>query len=192
MKRLTYVCTLNAAAITVISWLALSTAHAATLEGVSFPDEATVGGKALMLNGLGLRMATVLKVKVYVIALYLEEKNGDAEAIIESKQNKRLAMQFVHDVTAEKLRKGWEEGFKDNYKDVGSIEGEIEKFNATMQDVKEGDSIELDFSGDVVDIVVKGSKADSVNNSAFQQALLAIWLGPNPPGDALKDGILGR
>ena len=95
-------------------------------------------------------------------------------------------------MTADKLRKGWEEGFKDNYKDVGSIEGEIEKFNATMQDVKEGDSIELDFSGDVVDIVVKGSKADSVNNPAFQQALLAIWLGPNPPGDALKDGILRR
>ena len=192
MKRLTYVGSRNATVITMITLMALSTVRAATLEGVSFPDEATVGEKALVLNGLGLRTATVLKVKVYVIGLYLEEKSSDANAIIESKQNKRLALQFVHDVSADKLRSAWEEGFKDNYKDVGTIQGEIAKFNATMQDVKEGDSIELDFSGSVVDVVVKGTKADSLDDSAFQQALLAIWLGPKPPGDALKDGILGR
>jgi hypothetical protein len=192
MKRLAYVGTRTAAVVAMASLIALSAVRATTLEGVSFPDQATVGEKTLVLNGLGLRTATILKVKVYVIGLYLEEKSSDANAIIESKQSKRLAMQFVHDVTADKLRSGWEEGFKDNYKDVGSIEGEIAQFNATMQDVKEGDSIELDFSGDIVDIMVKGAKADSVDGSAFQQALLAIWLGPKPPGDALKDGLLGR
>ena len=192
MKRLFCAGGRRAAAIASVCLLALATVHAATLEGVSFPDEATVGGKGLVLNGLGLRTATMLKVKVYVIGLYLEEKSGDSEAIIESTQNKRLAMQFMHEVTADKLRSAWDDGFKDNYKDVGSIEAEIAKFNATMQDVKEGDSIELDFSGDTVDIVVKGAKADSLGGSDFQKALLSIWLGAKPPGDALKDGLLGR
>ena len=34
------------------------------------------------LNGLGLRTATMLKVKVYVIGLYLENKSSDPQAII--------------------------------------------------------------------------------------------------------------
>lgn len=192
MRSLAYGGSLKVAVMALMFLIALSSVRAATLEGVNFPDQATVGDKTLMLNGLGLRTATVLKVKVYVIGLYLEEKSSDPDAIIESKQNKRLAMQFVHDVSADKLRSGWDEGFKDNYKDIDSIKGEIAKFNATMQDVKEGDSIELDFSGDAVDIMVKGAKADTVDSSAFQQALLGIWLGPKPPGDALKEGLLGR
>ena len=39
-----------------------------------------------------MRTATLLKVKVYVIGLYLEETSTDAKAIIESSQLKRVAM----------------------------------------------------------------------------------------------------
>jgi len=171
---------------------ALSLVHAATLAEVSFPDQATVEGKAVMLNGLGLRTATMLKVKVYVIGLYLETKSSDPRAIIESSENKRIAMHFVHDVSAEKLRGGWSEGFEDNTGDVAGIKDEIAKFNASMRDVKSGDSIVLDFSGDKVDILINDARVDSIAGKAFQQAVLAIWLGPKPPNDALKEGILGR
>jgi hypothetical protein len=167
-------------------------AHAATLADVSFPDQATVGGKAVVLNGLGLRTATMLKVKVYVIGLYLESKSSDPRAIIESSENKRIAMHFVHDVTAEKLRGGWTDGFEDNTGDVAGIKDEIAKFNASMRDVKSGDSILLDFSGDRLDVLINDARIDSIAGKAFQRAVLAIWLGPEPPNDALKQGILGR
>ena len=94
---------------------------AATLEDVSVPDQATVDGKTLVLNGLGLRTATMLKVKVYVIGLYLESKSSDAEAIIASSGQNAIEMHFVRDVTAEQLRDGWSEAFEDNYKNVDSI-----------------------------------------------------------------------
>jgi hypothetical protein len=171
---------------------AVSSAHGASLAGVSFPDQATVEGKAVVLNGLGLRTATMLKVKVYVIGLYLESRSGDPQAIIASGGNKRIAMHFVHDVSADKLRGGWSEGFEDNTGDVAGIKDEIAKFNASMRDVKEGDSIVLDFAGDNVDVLINDTRIDSVAGKAFQQAVLAIWLGPKPPNDALKQGILGR
>jgi hypothetical protein len=171
---------------------AVSSAHGASLAGVSFPDQATVEGKAVVLNGLGLRTATMLKVKVYVIGLYLESRSGDPQAIIASGGNKRIAMHFVHDVSADKLRGGWSEGFEDNTGDVAGIKDEIAKFNASMRDVKKGDSIVLDLAGDNVDVLINDTRIDSVAGKAFQQAVLAIWLGPKPPNDALKQGILGR
>ena len=180
------------ASVVLITLVALSPARAATLAEVSLPDDATVGDKTVVLNGLGLRTATMLKVKVYVIGLYLESKSSDPQAIIASGESKRIAMHFVHKVTAKELRGGWTEGFEDNTKDVAGIKDEIAKFNASMRDVKKGDSIVLDFSGDTVDVLINDTRIDSVTGKAFQQAALAIWLGPKPPNDALKQGILGR
>lgn len=181
-------------AIAVTLTMALFTlppVRAATLSGVNMPDQSTVNGKTLVLNGLGTRTATFLKVKVYVIGLYLENKSSDAKAIIESNQAKRINMHFVHDVTAKELRDGWSEAFESNYKDVASIKDEISKFNASMRDVKSGDSIVLDFSGDTVDVLINATKIDSIKGNAFQQAALGIWLGPKPPNKDLKAGILG-
>lgn len=130
----------------------------------------------------------MLKVKVYVIALYLESKNSDAEAIMQAGGNKRIAMHFLHKVTAEELRGDWSDGFKDNTRDVGLIKDEIDQFNASMRDVKVGDVIVVD---DYLDVLINGTKIDSVKGAAFQRALLAIWLGSKPPNDARKEGILG-
>jgi hypothetical protein len=179
-------------AVVLIALAVLSPASAATLAGVNFPDQATVGGKAVVLNGLGIRTATMFKVKVYVIGLYLENRSSDPQAILASAANKRIAMHFVHDVTADQLRGGWTEGFEDNTGDVSGIKDEIATFNASMRDVKSGDSIVLDFSGDRVDVLINDARIDSVAGKLFQQAVLAIWLGPKPPNEALKEGILGR
>ena len=196
MSRTAMLSTLNrwlvSASIVLITLAVLSPVHAATLAGVSLPDQATVGGKTVVLNGLGIRTATFLKVKVYVIGLYLESKSSDPQAIIASGENKRIAMHFVHDVSADKLRGGWTEGFEDNARDVAGINDEIAKFNASMRDVNSGDSIVLDFAGDKVDVLINDTRIDSVAGKAFQQAVLAIWLGPKPPNEALKQGILGH
>jgi hypothetical protein len=178
-------------AIVFTAVVMLSPVHAASLGGVDMPDKTTVDGKPLVLNGLGVRTATMLKVKVYVIGLYLESRSSDAKAIIGSDQTKRIAMHFVHDVTAKELREGWSEGFEGNYKDVASIKEEISQFNASMRDVKSGDTIVLNFSGDTVTVTINDSKIDSVRGNAFQEAALSIWLGPKPPNKELKVGIVG-
>lgn len=180
------------ASLVCLALAAFPPAYAATLAGVSFPDQVTVGDKTLVLNGLGMRTATMLKVKVYVIGLYLESNSDDPQAIIASSGNKRIAMQFVHDVSAKQLRGGWTEGFEDNSKDTAAIKDEIAKFNASMRDVKEGDSIVLDFSGDSVDVLINDTRVDTVTGEAFRRAVLGIWLGPKPPNKALRQGILGR
>src|SRR5262249_48725361 len=92
--------------------LAAGSIEAGTLAGVTLPDQITVDSKTLVLNGIGLREATWLKVDVYVAGLYLETKSSDPEAIIGSEQTKRLVMRFVRAVDRAALLKGWNEGFE--------------------------------------------------------------------------------
>jgi hypothetical protein len=178
--------------IACISLFSISSVSAATLADVSFEDQATVGGETLVLNGLGMRTATAFKVKVYAIGLYLENKSSDPQAIMDSGENKRILMHFLHKVSADELSGGWSEGFEDNTGDISGIKDQIAKFNASMRDVKTGDSIVLDFSGSKVDVLINDKQIDSVEGEAFLKALLAIWLGPKPPNEPLKQGILGK
>ena len=54
----------------VLAWSAAlaigaETASAAEISGVKLPDQVTVQGKTLRLNGAGLRQATILKINAY-------------------------------------------------------------------------------------------------------------------------------
>jgi hypothetical protein len=177
--------------ISLIGLIALSPVTAATLADVDFDDRVTVEGKELVLNGMGLRTATAFKVKIYAIGLYLENKSSDSDAIMSSTENKRITMHFLHKVSADELSGGWSEGFENNTQDISGIKDQIAKFNASMRDVKTGDSITLDFSGRKVDVYINNALIDSMEGESFLSALLAIWLGPKPPNEPLKKGILG-
>lgn len=178
--------------ITAISLLPVSFTSAGTIADVEFPDQVDVGDKTVQLNGLGLRTATAFKVKVYAIGLYLENPDSDSDAIIASGENKRIAMHFLHKVKADELSGGWSEGFEANTQDISGIQGEIDRFNASMRDVKTGDLIVLDFQGDRVDVTLNDVQVESIEGEEFLKALLAIWLGPKPPNEPLREGILGR
>src|SRR5690606_11400456 len=68
-----------------------SPARAATLEGVTFPDRASVGGSELVLNGMGVRVAYVF-VHVYVAGLYLPQKTHDGAAAVAADEPKRIVL----------------------------------------------------------------------------------------------------
>src|SRR5262249_39763736 len=76
--------------------------------GVSFPEQTQVQTSPLTLNGLGLRQATMLKINVYVAALYVAQKSMDANTILASNTPKQLVLHFVRDVDSANLKKAWE------------------------------------------------------------------------------------
>jgi hypothetical protein len=57
--------------LSVITAFGVGVAHSKACKDVNFPEQAQVEGSTLTLNGLGLRQAMVLKVNVYVAALYV-------------------------------------------------------------------------------------------------------------------------
>jgi hypothetical protein len=150
-----------------------------------------VDGSALMLNGLGLRQATAFKVNVYVGALYVPKASNDANALLAAAP-KELVLQFVRDVGAEDLRKGWNEGFEKNAKSEAAVlKDRIAMFNSWMTDMKSGQRITLVHKpGTGVEVNVNGAAKGAIKGDDFAKALFAIWLG-DPPNPEIKSGLLG-
>ncbi len=169
-------------------------ALAGELAGVALPDQVTVEGKTLSLNGLGLRQATWLKVNVYVAGLYLESRSADAEAIIASEQTKRIVMQFVRAVGRKEIVKAWSESFAENAGDGAEVlKQRVDTLNSWMPDMVKGGTLVFTYlPGGGVRVEVQGQTKGTIPGSDFARALFSIWLGAKPPNPGLKAGLLGK
>src|SRR3981081_3241790 len=117
----------------------VSNAPAAEISGVKLPDQLTVAGKSLKLNGTGLRQATILKVNVYAAGLYLEKPSGDGEAIANSDQAKSIEMVFMRDVSAKQMAEAFGEGFEKNcVAGCAELKQYISKLQGLVKDMKKG------------------------------------------------------
>ena len=181
-------------ALSAVLTLGLSAgiANAKECAGVSFPDQAQVEGANLALNGLGLRLATMLKVKVYVAALYVGKTSKDASAILGSSEPTELVLHFVRDVGADDVRKGFDEGFEKNAKaQLPALKERIAKLNGWIPDVKSGQKLTfVRKPGAGVQVDVNGSVKGTISGDDFAKAFLSIWLG-DPPNSEIKTGLLG-
>ena len=169
-----------------------NTMFAAEISGVKLPDQVTVAGKSLKLNGAGLRQATILKVNVYAAGLYLEKPSGDGETIANSDQTKSIQMVFMRDVSAKQMADAFQEGFEKNcVADCAKLKPDISKLQGLMKDMKKGDTMAYHFLTDVVEVTIRGQKAGTVGDKAFSHQLIRCWIGKNPPNSGLKEGLLG-
>jgi len=176
----------------VILGLTAGAASGKECAGVSFTDQAQVEGTNLTLNGLGLRLATMLKVKVYVAALYVGKTSNDAGAILGSSAPTELILQFVRDVGADDLRKGFDEGFEKNAKaQLPALKERIAQLNGWVSDVRSGQKLTFVHKpGTGVQVDVNGSVKGTIKGDDFFKAFLSIWLG-DPPNQEIKTGLLG-
>ncbi|HUH85433.1 MAG TPA: chalcone isomerase family protein [Stellaceae bacterium] len=168
-------------------------AWGATCDGANFPDSVKLANTDLVLNGLGVREATIFSVKVYVAGLYLAQKGSNPGQILGANQPWRLELHFVRDVGASDIRDAWQEGFEKSAPDkIAALQARIDVLKAATTDFKVGQS--LVFSNDPatgVTVAVNGAAGHSIAGADFATALLGIWLGAKPPNADLKSGLLG-
>jgi hypothetical protein len=177
----------------VVAALGAGAAHGKECKGVNFPEQATVEGANLTLNGLGLRQATAFKVNVYVAALYVAKTSNDANALLGANAPSELILQFVRNVGADDLRKGWSEGFEKNAKSqLPALKERIDMLNGWMSDVKTGERLGFIHKPGVgLAVEVNGAVKGVIKGDDFAKAFLAIWLGADPPNPEIKAGLLG-
>lgn len=165
---------------------------AGEVAGVTMPERKTVDGHVLQLNGMGLRKKAIFK--VYVGALYLSQKSGDPAAILAADQPRQMVMRFVRDVGKDKLVEAWKEGFAANSPaSQAKLGKEVERFLGWWRDVKDGDEILMTYvPGKGTTVSFAGKEAGTIEGKDFADALLLVWLGPKPPSEELKAGLLGK
>lgn len=167
--------------------------RAASLADVTMPDTVSAAGKTLRLNGLGLR--TKVFFKIYVGGLYLENPTHDAARAIAADEGKRVVMHFLYKkVTAKQLADAWDEDFRDNNPGLSAaVKADVEKFKSWMGDVVSGQEIVSTYEpGKGTTVEVAGQEKGTIPGVDFMRALWSVWLGPHPPTEDLKKGMLGE
>jgi hypothetical protein len=167
-------------------------AWAGTLEGVTMPDTIVVADTTLHLNGMGLRKR--LGAKIYVAALYLEEKTDRADKALNGSGPSRIVMHYLTDkATDKRIDAAWIKGFRTNSPQTYEIlEHRVNAFVATLGDMKAGDVVEFTMiPGETTIITLNGEEIGAIGGDDFQLAILRVGLGSKPPSKALKAGLLG-
>ena len=174
-------------------------ATAATVEvgGVKLEDTTDVRGTTLQLNGAGVRYKAVFK--VYTAGLYLNKKAGTPEDVYAAPGPKRMAITMVRDIDSNELGKGFTKGIEDNTSkgEYSKLIPGILKMSQIFSDQKKmlvGETITIDWvPGTGMLVSVKGKpQGDAIKEPEFYNAILRIWLGPQPADWKLKDALLGK
>jgi hypothetical protein len=180
--------------ITALVLAIAATTAAAQVGGVTLADSVRVDGKALVLNGAGLREK--MFVDVYVGGLYLPARQTAAPAILGSDTPRRMVMHFVHKVGASQIAEAWQEGLAANTPNApADIQGAFKTLGSWMEDMAPGDELALTYvPGAGTTVEVKGRTRGTLGGGKpVADAILATWIGPRPgPGNAFKKGVLGQ
>ena len=170
-------------------------AHATKINNIEIKENIKLGKKNLRLNGAGLR--SKFFVDLYIGALYLSDKNQDAQAIINSDELMLIQIHVISNlITSENLSRGTAEGFsKSTNNNTAAIQNQIDDFlDAFKETVTIGDIFEIVYQPDIGVTVVKNRHITKRMSAslAFKKALFGIWLSDKPAQDSLKSSMLGK
>ena len=174
-------------------------ASAAPIEvaGVKFENPIELAGSKLPLNGAGVRYKAVFQ--VYAAGLYLTSKASTADEALAATGPKRISITMLRTIDAAELGKLFTRGVEDNSprNEMSKLVPGLLRMSQVFSDQKtlaKGDSFYIDWiPGTGTIITVKGKpQGEPFKEQEFFNALLRIWLGPNPADWKLKEALLGR
>lgn len=182
------------AIVLLTSVIALGSAHAGKLAGVTLPDTLKVGEQQLRLNGMGLREATALGIDVYVAGLYVVTPSSNPAELLAADEPKALVLKFVRDVDRDDIVEAWNDGFERNATvPLSQLRPHIARLNSWMPKLEKGDTLAfINVPGEGVVVEINGKRKGVIDDADFARSLFSIWLGPNPPNPGLKRGLLGQ
>lgn len=186
---------LLAAAMSFAATAAL--AQSVMVSGVKYDENIDFRGAKLHLNGAGVRYKFVAK--VYTAGLYLPKKAGTPEEALSQVGPKKMAITMLRDIDSGELGKLFIRGVEDNMekaafsKLIPGLMRMSQLFNDVKQ-LKSGDNFTIEWvPGTGTIITVKGQQqGEPFKEPEFFNALIRIWLGPQPADWKLKDALLGK
>lgn len=162
----------------------------------------TVGGKDLIKSGIGSRTKAFIG-SVYLASLYIpqELKGVNEKAIIEAEKPMSIVIQIdSHVITNHMFVKAVKEGFENSARS-GYTSDKKEAFLKTFYNItfQKGDIFYLSYTpGEGVTVSYTSKKTGETQKMVttpgldLKKALYAIWLGPYPAQENLKNAMLGR
>jgi hypothetical protein len=167
------------------------------LAEVIYPNEVTVGGQKLLLNGYGMRFR--FGFRVYTAGLYTPSKLTKNEEVIKPSVAKRLHLVAQRDVKGDDFGKLFTRAMEDNMtkEDFSKIINGVIRMGSIFAEAKQfakGDVILLDLipgTGLVINFRNK-QQGEPIKEPEFSQAMMQIWFGKKPADEQLRRALLGE
>jgi hypothetical protein len=167
------------------------------LAEVVYPNEVTLAGQKLSINGYGMRFR--FGFRVYAAALYTPSKMTKNEDVIKPTVAKRLHLVAQRDVKSDDFGRLFSRGMEDNStKEVFSrlIPGVL-RMGAIFADAKQfakGDVIIVDnVPGTGLVISFRGKQqGEPIKEPEFAENFFKIWFGAKPADEQLRKALLGE
>ena len=178
------------------AYLAAATvpATAAERDGVILPDRLEAAGATLTLNGTATRTYSVLRIRVYVAGLYLEQPARDADAVLASPDVKAVVVRYLQPVKRDDAIAAWRHYLTANCPapSCRMPADALARFEAALGPVRKGDTQRFLFTPDGVEVAASefGPAATAIPDPTFARLLLATWIGTVPTSEAVKRGLL--
>jgi hypothetical protein len=164
---------------------------------VVYPNEVTVGGQKLILNGYGMRFR--FGFRVYAIALYTPTKLTKNEDVIKSTVAKRVHLVAQRDVKSDEFGRLFTRAMEDNMtkEDFSKIINGVIRMGQIYSDARvlnKGDSVFVDvIPGTGLIISVRGKQqGEPIREPEFSENYFQVWFGRKPVDDPLRRAMLGE
>jgi Chalcone isomerase-like len=205
-------------ALSILAAVAQAETVAEPSTGHAFETVLNVDGRPYTLVGVGVRKKFI--VKVYAMALYLDEADGrhafpalvsrvgghdhakltsDDHAqsfVMWGTFGKRAILHFVRNVDAGKIRGAFEEGLEEELSDKApaDLKQAAQAFLALFdKDLKTGQQIVIHTSADgKIEVDIAGVKKSGPQSPRLARSVWGIWLGAKPISADLRRGLVDR
>lgn len=161
--------------------------------GVKLPASAQAFGLKLSRNGVGIRSATFLNIHVYVAALYAEHPSKQPQSLLKPEEAKAIIMHFKRDVSRDDMIEALDEALENNAGSAyAGARKHMKSFAKRLPELKEGSKLALAYRpGHGLAVFFNGRSRGVEADEAFGNLLFKAFLGPEPPDEDLKAGLLG-
>lgn len=183
--------------LSVLTLLLLSISAASSLEiqGVKIPQQVTVDGETLSLNGAGLRTVSIafIPIKIYVAAFHTPAPLKSADAVQASPGPLQFTFTFLRAVSQSQVTQAWQDQIQTSmtYTYPG-MEKDRQAFIGMFGPLSQGGVEMVQLVGQETRVYDNGVFKGAIQGRDFQKAFLSVWFGSNPAQEDLKTALLGN
>jgi hypothetical protein len=175
--------------------LAIPAAFALEIQGINVPQQATVNGQTLTLNGAGVRTVSIafIPIKAYVAAFYTPAPLKSEEAVLASPGPLQFTFTFLKSVNQGQVTDAWQSQIQASMTSTyPGIEKDKAAFVTMFGPIAQGGSEMIQLVGTETQIYDNGQLKGVIQGRDFQKAFLNMWFGSNPVQQDLKTALLGN
>ena len=159
-------------------------AMARVVADLKIPETYECAGKPLPLQGAGLRTATWIKIKVYVLAYYAAAKKAPGTPSC-------FNITYLRDFDNEDVDKAWSFQFKESSQyPYSKMDEDVKELKKYFGEIKGERTENFELTAEGTKVFENKILRGEIKSPEFQKNFLSLWFGSKPPTKEFQEELL--